>query len=182
MNRDNTLRIMFCALLLVLGVIILARSEAPQAQVTVKFETTALPTVSEIPEIETPELLQVTEAVNRYSDLSVTEADIETMARLVYLEARGESFAGQRMVAEVVLNRALHEAFPDTVQSVIFQSGQFSPAGLIYTTEPEDEQYEAVRTALAETPITDADVVFFSRAGFNSDIFASVGNHVFCRY
>jgi N-acetylmuramoyl-L-alanine amidase len=197
MEKDTkqAARVLFLFLLAVLILIIWCRvsyepqteetpapTATPEAQDTVKLETPELPTVSEAPEPEAPEPEQVTETANRYSDLPVTEEDIELIARLVNLEARGECFAGQRMVAEVVLNRCLHEAFPETVREVIFQSGQFSPAGLIPTTSAELTQYQAVRAALDETPITDEDVVFFSRAGFNDKVFATVGGHVFCRY
>lgn len=192
-DRKQAARVLFLFLLAVLLLIIWCRvlyepeaEEVPEAQVTVKLETPALLTVTETPEPEAPEPEQVKEPTNRYSSLSVTEEDIELIARLVNLEARGESVAGQRMVAEVVLNRCLHEAFPDTVEEVIYQRlgevWQFSPASRIPYTTAEPEQVEAVMTALSETSITDEDVVFFSRAGYNNKIFATVGGHVFCHY
>lgn len=182
MRRRNTPSAVLSVLCLLLGCILGLRfAPAPEPEAVTRTVTETV-TQTDIRYIQVPAAEPVAEVSTRYSAMEVTEQDIETMARLVYLEARGESFAGQRMVAEVVLNRVLHEAFPDTIQAVIFQSGQFSPAGLISSTEPEEEQYKAVRAALAETPITDSDVVFFSRAGFNNKVFATVGNHVFCRY
>lgn len=48
-------------------------------------------------------------------------ADLECLAQAVYYEARGESARGQAAVAQVVLNRVKHPAFPKTVCGVVFQ-------------------------------------------------------------
>jgi len=47
--------------------------------------------------------------------------DIECLTQAVYYEARGETPAGQRAVAQVVLNRTRHSAYPNTVCAVVFQ-------------------------------------------------------------
>lgn len=47
--------------------------------------------------------------------------DLECLTQAVYFEARGETPAGQAAVAQVVLNRARHPAFPKTVCGVVFQ-------------------------------------------------------------
>ena len=122
--------------------------------------------------------------ISRYAGIELAAGDFETLARLVWLEARGEPFEGQVAVVEVVLNRILSPSFPDTVEEVVYQTGpvQFSPAKYIPTTTPTETQYEAVETALhAAEPITDADVVYFSTEAQNSRVFAVIGNHVFCR-
>jgi spore germination cell wall hydrolase CwlJ-like protein len=48
------------------------------------------------------------------------------LALTVYHEARGEPLEGQRAVAEVVINRVEHSAFPDDVCSVVTDANQFS--------------------------------------------------------
>jgi len=48
-------------------------------------------------------------------------ADLECMTDAVYYEARSESPRGQAAVAQVVLNRVKHPAFPKTVCGVVFQ-------------------------------------------------------------
>src|SRR5690606_37277361 len=45
-----------------------------------------------------------------------------TMA--IYYEAATESAAGQRAVAQVVLNRVTHPAYPNTVCGVVFQGSE----------------------------------------------------------
>ena len=45
----------------------------------------------------------------------------QCLAQAVYYEARGESPTGQAAVAQVVLNRVHHPAFPKSVCAVVFQ-------------------------------------------------------------
>lgn len=48
-------------------------------------------------------------------------ADLDCLTTAVYYEARGESARGQAAVAQVVMNRVKHPAFPKTVCGVVFQ-------------------------------------------------------------
>ena len=57
---------------------------------------------------------------------TIISADHRLLARLVYAEARGESYKGQVAVAAVVLNRVASAAFPNTISGVVYQSGAFS--------------------------------------------------------
>lgn len=47
--------------------------------------------------------------------------DLECLTQAAYYEARGEGADGMRAVAQVVLNRARHPAFPHSVCGVVFQ-------------------------------------------------------------
>jgi N-acetylmuramoyl-L-alanine amidase len=57
---------------------------------------------------------------------SYSHADVALLSRLVYSEARGESYKGQVAVAAVVLNRVHSNRFPDSISGVIFQKGAFT--------------------------------------------------------
>ena len=57
---------------------------------------------------------------------TILSADHRLLAKLVYAEARGESYKGQVAVAAVVLNRVKSSQFPNTISGVIYQSGAFS--------------------------------------------------------
>lgn len=46
------------------------------------------------------------------------------LAEAIYYEARSERMAGQRAVAEVILNRVNHSAFPDTICGVVYQGAE----------------------------------------------------------
>jgi hypothetical protein len=49
---------------------------------------------------------------------------LQCLASAVYYEAASESTEGQRAVAQVVLNRVMHPAFPDTVCGVVYQGSE----------------------------------------------------------
>ncbi len=57
---------------------------------------------------------------------SELDGDMRCLASAVYYEARGESLEGQLAVAQVILNRAENDRWPDDICGVVYQSGQFS--------------------------------------------------------
>lgn len=120
------------------------------------------------------------EAINRYSDINITDWEINEMASIIWLEARGESAEGQQAVAEVILNRVASPQFPNTVHDVLYQKGQFSTVKSIQNAAPTEAQYKAICAALYGKPILPMDVVFFAARAENKNIWGRIGNHVFC--
>jgi hypothetical protein len=59
-------------------------------------------------------------------DSSSLSADMKCLAQAVYFESRGEPIEGQLAVAEVVINRAKSDLYPDSYCDVIRQPAQFS--------------------------------------------------------
>lgn len=57
---------------------------------------------------------------------------LDCLTAAVYYEAAGESEHGQRAIAQVVLNRVRHPAFPSTVCGVVYQ-GQSRASGCQFT-------------------------------------------------
>jgi hypothetical protein len=51
-------------------------------------------------------------------------ASLQCLTAAVYYEARSESSEGQRAVAQVVLNRVRHPAFPSSICGVVYQGSQ----------------------------------------------------------
>ncbi|TPG21167.1 cell wall hydrolase [Sphingomonas koreensis] len=49
---------------------------------------------------------------------------LQCLAGAIYYEAASESDDGQRAVAQVILNRVMHPAFPDTVCGVVYQGSE----------------------------------------------------------
>lgn len=74
---------------------------------------------------------------------SLSAAELDLLARLVYAEAKGEKYEGQVAVAASVLNRVLHPDYPSSlsgvINQVVIQGGkkyyQYEPVlnGSIYT-------------------------------------------------
>lgn len=56
------------------------------------------------------------------------EQDIRLLAALIYCEAGNQPYEGQVAVGAVVLNRVQSGVYPNSIQEVIYQSGQFGPA------------------------------------------------------
>ncbi len=54
--------------------------------------------------------------------------DLDCLTQAVYYESRGESVRGQAAVAQVVLNRLRHPAFPKTICAVVFQGAGLGKA------------------------------------------------------
>ena len=63
------------------------------------------------------------------SQVSFAEGDRKLLANIIYCEAGNQSYEGQLAVGAVVMNRVLSSVFPDTIVGVIYQKGQFTPAG-----------------------------------------------------
>ena len=56
-------------------------------------------------------------------------SDLELLAALIYCEAGAEPYEAQLAVGACVINRMKHQNYPDTIKGVIYQRGQFTPAG-----------------------------------------------------
>jgi hypothetical protein len=149
-----------------------ARSEKPAQEISTTNPAPVLTlAVAEEPQ-EEPE--------SRYAPISADEREL--IARVVYLEARGEPAEGQQAVAEVILNRVAAENFPDRIADVIHQENpqQFTTAPYIDKAEPGAEQYAAVDAALYGEPVLPLDVVYFSREPENGNLWGIIGGHSFC--
>lgn len=80
---------------------------------------------------------------------TILSADHRLLAKLVYAEARGETYKGQVAVAAVVLNRVRSSSFPNTISGVIYQTNAFSCVnnGSINNT-PDNSCIRAARDAM----------------------------------
>ena len=103
------------------------------------------------------------------------ERDEELLASIIFCEAGNQSFTGQVAVGAVVLNRMANEAYPDTMEEVIYQPGQFCPAGSgwldrVRSTDGYTESArQAAEAALAgENPI--GDCLYFDQGGYGYQI------------
>jgi Cell Wall Hydrolase len=57
-------------------------------------------------------------------DSTAFERSLQCLAEAVYYEARSQSDDGQRAVAQVVLNRVRHPAYPNSVCGVVYQGSE----------------------------------------------------------
>lgn len=71
------------------------------------------------------------EAAERNKNRGAVTADadeLRLLAALIYCEAGNQSYEGMVAVGAVVMNRVKSPAYPNTIYSVIYASGQFTPA------------------------------------------------------
>lgn len=111
------------------------------------------------------------------------------LMKIAMAEAEGESVEGKALVMLVVLNRVWSDGFPDTIEEVIFEPGQFSPVregGRYFTTEPNDECYEALEMVMKGWDESRGALYFESCENSswhseNLEFLFQVGNHKFYR-
>lgn len=103
-------------------------------------------------------------------------SDIKLLAAIVCAEAGNQDFIGKRLVADVVLNRYYDPDFPDTIEGVIYQTGQF--AATVYMGGYNEDDLEAVCLELNSR--IDPNVLYFANDGYHSGTPAyQHGDHYF---
>lgn len=115
----------------------------------------------------------------RYPDVTLTWEEIQLLARVIWVESRGECAEGQQAVAEVVLNRLVSDNYADTLSGVIYAENQFNSVPFLDDAEPGQAQYEAIDRALYGPYILSMDVVKFANYVVNDDIWGQIGGHYF---
>ena len=113
--------------------------------------------------------------------------EIYWLSRIIYAEANGQPFDGMIGVGNVVLNRVASSRFPNSVEGVVFEPGQFTPVdnGTIYNT-PSAEAVRAAQLCL-EGVNTVGNSLFFlnpsiaDASWFNSALtyYTTIGGHAF---
>ncbi len=116
----------------------------------------------------------------RYPDIKLTNAERELLARVVWVESRGECPEGQQAVAEVVLNRLASDEFPDGLEQLIYAPGQFRSVPYLDDADPYQAQYDAIEAAIYGPYVLPEDVVFFATYPVNDNVWGKIGGHIFC--
>ena len=118
---------------------------------------------------------------NKYSS-----NDRYLLAKVIYAEARGESYTGQVAIGAVVLNRVADSRFPNTVAGVIYQPWAFTAVndGQI-NLEPNQKAYQAADDALNGWDPTYGCVYYYnpqtatSKWIWTTKKVTQIGKHVF---
>ena len=120
------------------------------------------------------------------SSSSYSEADIQLLARLIYGEARGESYVGQVAVGAVVLNRIKSSSFPNTMSGVIYQRYAFTAVddGQINLSPNQTARKAAIDALNGWDPSYGALYYYNPATATSQWIFSrkttvTIGNHVF---
>lgn len=122
------------------------------------------------------------------SGTAIVSNDHRLLARLVYAEARGESYKGQVAVAAVTLNRVSSASFPNTLSGVIYQNGAYSCVsnGSINNT-PDSTAIKAALDALNGWDPTNGCLYYYNPKLTNDKwirtrpVVTVIGNHHFAK-
>ena len=68
------------------------------------------------------------EQAEREAREAYVRANQELMASIIYCEAGNQPYEGQVAEGAVIMNRVKSGSYPDSIEAVIYQSGQFGPA------------------------------------------------------
>ena len=114
--------------------------------------------------------------------------NVNLLARVIYGEARGEPYTGQVAVGAVIMNRVKHNSFPNTLASVIYQSGAFDAvADGQVNLSPDSTAKKAAQDAInGWDPSYGAIYYFNPSTATNKWIWARpltvvIGKHRFCK-
>ena len=119
---------------------------------------------------------------------NVSSSNLNLLSRLVYGEARGESYTGQVAVAAVVLNRVKSSKFPNTISGVIYQSGAFDCVsdGQI-NLSPNATAKKAAQDAINGWDPSNGAIYYFNPATatnkwiWSRPMTVTIGKHRFCK-
>lgn len=130
------------------------------------------------PEIITETVYIEVEPEPFYRNLTSEECDL--LEQIAYAEAKGEGVRGMVLVMNVVLNRVEAEGFGDSIEEVIFASGQFYTEGM--TPNVSDECHEAMSLVLEGADFSQG-ALFFNKYGYRQgkEPLFQYGNHYFTR-
>ena len=149
--------------------------------VSLNFSVDNGETFDEIKEREQKEKEEKAKLIANLGAVAVGTTDDVLLGALVQCEAGNQPYEGQLAVAAVVMNRVRSGAYPNTIASVIYASGQFTPAG---SGKVEDRISRGVKDSCmqaAREAINGATNVgtatHFRRAGSQEGII--IGAHVF---
>ena len=108
------------------------------------------------------------------------KADRELLAALIFCEAGNQPYEGQVAVGAVVMNRVKSSSYPDNIEDVIYQSGQFGPAmtGWLDSVLASDGYTESAMQAAADAmagsnPV--GDCLYFGNGNWG----LKIGDHYF---
>ena len=104
-----------------------------------------------------------------------SDEEVYLTAQLVHHEAHNQAYNGKVAVAEVVLNRVQSSLFPDKVNDVIFQNGQFSSLRRLKNINPTELELRIAYNVLDGSlrVLNDKDVMYFRNPKITSGISAS---------
>lgn len=120
--------------------------------------------------------------------VSVSKPELSKLARIIYSEARGESYKGQVAVGAVVMNRLQSPLFPHTVTDIIMEPYAFTAImDGQYWLIPNETAFKAAKDAVKGWDPTGNALFYYNPDVATSqwirtrEIIVKIGSHVFAK-
>ena len=114
---------------------------------------------------------------------SYTDDELDLLARLIHSEAGSDWLTDehQRAVGSVVLNRVADSRFPDTLEGVVYQKGQYAcvPNGMINQV-PTERAINNARYLLENGTTIPSNVVWQAQFKQGKGLWKEIQGHYFC--
>lgn len=139
--------------------------------------------IIETDRVEEDVISEETVSVQNRWNITLTQEEIDLLARIVWLESRGEPQNGQEAVVEVIFNRIASDKYPNTLYDVLSQKNpvQFCSWKNRATAEPTEKEYQSIENVLnGNTNILRNDTLYFSTEPLTSRRDVVIGGHSFC--
>ena len=153
------------------------------AAISANSFTTESDEVSESGQVEEVSGTSQAPAYNNRWNISLTDEEIDLLAKIVWLEANGEPVEGQEAVVEVVLNRMASDLYPDTLYDVLSQNNpvQFVSWKRRDKAHPTETEYQSIYNVLnGNTDLLRNDTMNFSTYPLTSNLDVKICCHYFC--
>ena len=162
-------------------------SDIPE-QIVVYTEEAKGPAILPVPEtVEVPPYeMQEVEVIASPAEIEekapeIDEDELYILAHLICGEAQGCSRELQEAVGSVVLNRVSHPGYPNSIEGVVFQRGQYACTwdGNYYRT-PTQTNWDVARYLLTEGSQLPGDVIFQAQHRQGNYVYKKIENEYFC--
>lgn len=110
-----------------------------------------------------------------------TDEELYILAHVLAGECQSCPDQEQLYVGSVVLNRVAHPSFPDTIEEVVFQKGQYAcTRDGNYYREPTDRNWANAKTLLENGSILPANVIWQSGGRQGKGVYIKTKWHYYC--
>lgn len=124
----------------------------------------------------------IEEKLEEIATLKLFEQQVDLLAHLIWNETGILGEKSMYYTGSVVLNRMTASYFPNTLEEVIYQPGQYAVTwtGLIERDCP-DKAYVIARDLLENGSVLPEDVIFQAQFKQGSSVYEQIGNTYYCR-
>lgn len=109
--------------------------------------------------------------------------DLELLARVIHCENSNEVDGEEASwnTGSVILNRINASEYPNTLEEVIYQKGQYDCLKNLYKEEPTDIEWEVAAELLNSGSILPKEVVYAAEFEQGSSTYEKIGNTYYCK-